>query len=69
VLGIDELPVPVRDPADPLGPPEGTDIALEDAFLRYGPDRPYALEGLTMAVPAGKRVALVGRAEQERAAS
>ena len=60
VLGIDELPVPVRDPADPLGPPEGTDIALEDAFLRYGPDRPYALEGLTMAVPAGKRVALVG---------
>jgi ATP-binding cassette subfamily C protein CydC len=60
VLGIDELPVPVRDPTDPLGPPEGTDIALEDAFLRYGPDRPYALDGLTMSVPAGKRVALVG---------
>jgi thiol reductant ABC exporter CydC subunit len=60
VLAIAEIPVPVRDPVDPLPDPNGTDIVLEDAVLRYGPDSPLALDGLTMSVPATRRVALVG---------
>jgi ABC-type multidrug transport system fused ATPase/permease subunit len=40
--------------------PTATDIVLEDAALRYGPDSPWALDGLTMSIPAARRVALVG---------
>jgi thiol reductant ABC exporter CydC subunit len=60
VLAVGDLPIPVHDPPHPLADPDGTDIALEDAFLRYGPEAPFALDGLTMSVPAGTRVALVG---------
>jgi thiol reductant ABC exporter CydC subunit len=60
VLAIGEIPVPVHDPAEPADEPEGSDIVLQDAFLRYGPDSPWALAGLTMSVPRARRVALVG---------
>jgi thiol reductant ABC exporter CydC subunit len=60
VLAIADLPTPVHDRLDPLPEPTGTDVALKDASLRYGPDSPRALDGLTMAIPAGNRVALVG---------
>jgi len=60
VLAIGELPIPVRDPLDPLAEPAATDIAFADAFLRYGPEAPFALDSLTLSVPAGTRVALVG---------
>ena len=60
VLAIGDIPVPVRDPIEALSEPDGTDIALENAFLRYGPGAPLALAGLDLSVPAAKRVALVG---------
>jgi thiol reductant ABC exporter CydC subunit len=60
VLAIAELPTPVVDPLDPLPEPTETDIVLKDASLRYGPDSPWALDGLTMSIPAERRVALVG---------
>jgi ATP-binding cassette subfamily C protein CydC len=60
VLSIDDLPVPVRDPDDPLPQPDSTDICFADAGLRYRSEDPWALDGLTMSVPAGHRVALVG---------
>jgi len=60
VLAIGDMAVPVHDPPVPLERPEGADIALEQAFLRYEPQSPWALEGLTMAVPSGHKVALIG---------
>ena len=60
VLAIADLPAPVRDPLEVLPEPAGAGIRLEDAALRYGPDNPWALDGLTMSLPEGARVALVG---------
>ena len=60
VLAIADLPTPVHDPEDPVTEPTGTEIALKEARLRYGADHPWALDGLTMSVPAARRVALVG---------
>ena len=60
VLAIADLPTPVHDPAQTLAEATQTDIVLKDARLRYGPDHPWALEGLSMSVPAAGRVALVG---------
>ena len=60
VLAIADLPTPVHDPADPVAEPTESDIVLKDARLRYGPDHPWALDGLTVSVPAVRRVALVG---------
>ncbi len=60
VLAIADLPTPVHDPEDPVTEPTETEIALKEARLRYGADHPWALDGLTMSVPAARRVALVG---------
>jgi thiol reductant ABC exporter CydC subunit len=60
VLAIADLPTPVHDPPEPVAEPTQTDVALKDARLRYGPDHPWALDGLTVSVPAARRVALVG---------
>ena len=60
VLAIADLPTPMHDPSDPLAEPTQTDIVLKDAYLRYGPESPWALHGLTMSIPAAARVALVG---------
>ena len=55
-----DLPTPIHDPSAPLADPAETDIVLKDAFLRYGPESPWALRGATMSIPAAGRVALVG---------
>ncbi len=60
VLAIADLPTPVHDPGDPLAEPAETDIVLKDASLRYGRRVPGPLDGLTMSIPAARRVALVG---------
>ena len=60
LLAVADLPIPVVDPVDPAPVPAETDIALSEAGLRYGADQPWALDGLTMSVPAGRRVAVVG---------
>ena len=60
MLAIADLPTPVHDPPEPVAEPTQTDVALKDARLRYGPDHPWALDGLTVSVPAARRVALVG---------
>ena len=57
---IGDLPVPVVDRAAPLPLPPGSDVVLEDAVLRYRPDGPPALDGVDLAVPAGRRIAVVG---------
>jgi thiol reductant ABC exporter CydC subunit len=61
LLALEAVAVPVTDPAVPAVPPEGCpDVAVDDARLRYGPDLPWALDGLSLAVPAGAHVGLVG---------
>ena len=50
----------VRDPAAPRPAPEPGALALEGARLRYGPDAPWALDGVDLRLPPGARVALVG---------
>jgi ATP-binding cassette, subfamily B, bacterial len=36
-------------------------IEFDDVWFRYGPDRPWALRGVSFTVPSGRAVALVGR--------
>ncbi len=58
VTGSQDLPVPAKPvPAQPLR--QG--IELHDVWFRYAPDQPWALRGLSFAIPAGQALALVGR--------
>ena len=57
---IDREPA-VRDPAIPVAFPTGPlEVALEGVRARYDPDEPPALDGLTLRLAPGERVALVG---------
>lgn len=40
--------------------PEGTHIHLEDVKFRWAPDRPLVFDGLTLDIPQGARVAILG---------
>ena len=60
LVAVADLPVPVRDPDHPESLPDGSDVALEDAVLRYTPERPRVLDGLSLAVPEGRHLAVVG---------
>jgi thiol reductant ABC exporter CydC subunit len=51
----------VQDPAIPVGFPTGPlEVALEGVRARYDPAEPPALDGLTLRLAPGERVALVG---------
>lgn len=60
VLEAAEAPVPVPDPVDPAPPPAGTALKFEGVEFRWQPDRPPVFQSLTLEVPAGARVALLG---------
>ena len=61
LLALADLPAPVRDPARPAVVPAGRPaVAATDVRLRYADDRPWALDGLTLDLPPGARVAVVG---------
>jgi ATP-binding cassette subfamily B protein len=49
-------------PAEPVavGPLRAT-VELRDVWFRYGADQPWVLRGVTLTIPAGQTVALVGR--------
>ncbi len=61
LFALEDVPVPVRDPAaaEPRAPgvPE---VAFEDAALRYGPGLPRALDGISLRLPPGGRLAVTG---------
>ena len=51
----------VRDPASPAalpGPPYP--VQLRDVRVRWTPDAPWVLDGLSLDLPAGRRIAVVG---------
>ncbi|MGH9089436.1 MAG: thiol reductant ABC exporter subunit CydC [Acidimicrobiales bacterium] len=61
LLAVGAVPVPVADPVSPETVPDGVpEVAVDDARLRYAPDLPWALDGLSLSLPPGGRVAVVG---------
>ena len=47
-------------PADPAPLPDGTSLRFEGVGFRWRPDRPAVMDGLTLDIPAGSRVAVLG---------
>ena len=62
IFEVIDLPDPVTEPADPLPVPTGAvHLQVRDAQLRYAPGGPLALDGVSLDLPIGRHVALVGR--------
>jgi ATP-binding cassette subfamily C protein/ATP-binding cassette subfamily C protein CydC len=61
LYALDAVPVPVLDPTEPkrivAGVPE---VRFDQAALRYGPDLPRALDGVTLRLASGGRLAVTG---------
>ncbi len=55
----DSIPA-TPDPLDPDPPPTGTALRFEAVEFRWQPDRPAVLDGLTLDIAAGSRVAILG---------
>src|SRR6266566_4671729 len=51
--------IPERKPAAPW-PSEGK-LEIKDAFLKYRPELPLVLKGLSMTVKGGEQIGIVGR--------
>jgi ABC-type multidrug transport system fused ATPase/permease subunit len=57
---IDQEPR-VVDPAHPASPPDGpVEVALEDVRASYGDEGAPVLDGMTLRLPPGRKLALVG---------
>jgi ATP-binding cassette, subfamily C, bacterial CydC len=52
--------VELPDPSAPAALPPGTALRFEAVQFRWQPDRPPVFDGLTLDIPAGSRVALIG---------
>ncbi len=50
----------VRDPPAPASVPADCGLVIEDLRFRYAPGEPPALDGVSLALPAGKSLAVVG---------
>jgi ATP-binding cassette subfamily C protein CydC len=53
-------PITAPDPAVPVALPRDTTLRFEGVRFRWQHDRPTVLDGLTMEVPPGSRVAILG---------
>jgi thiol reductant ABC exporter CydC subunit len=61
LFALEEVPLPVRDPAAPSQPTAGVpEVTFADAALRYDPGLPRALDGVNLRLPTGGRVAVTG---------
>jgi ATP-binding cassette subfamily C protein CydC len=60
VLEAAEGPIPYPDPARPAPLPAGSALRFEAAEFRWQPDRPAIFEGLSLDIPQGSRVAILG---------
>jgi thiol reductant ABC exporter CydC subunit len=61
LLAIDAVPVPVHDPV-PLDHPRAgvPDVTFEHASVRYDPALPRSLDGVSLHLPPGGRIAVTG---------
>jgi ATP-binding cassette subfamily C protein CydC len=55
-----EGPLPLPDPARPAKLPSDTALRFAGVRFRWAPDRAAVFDGLTIDIPAGSRVALIG---------
>ena len=60
LFSVADLPAPVEDPIHPSPLPSRWDIEVAGVRLRYDRDSPWALDGFTMSIPGGSRMALMG---------
>jgi ABC-type transport system involved in cytochrome bd biosynthesis fused ATPase/permease subunit len=61
LFALEDVAVPVRDPAAPGPRPAGVpEVAFADAALRYGTGLPRALDGVSLRLPPGGRLAVTG---------
>ena len=61
LFALEDVPVPVVDPTHPSALAPGVPaLAFADAALRYGAGLPRALDGVSLRVPPGGRVAVTG---------
>lgn len=60
VFALADTPVPVPDPVASSPVIERHDLRLRDVRLRYGDSGPWALDGVDLDLPQGRRIALVG---------
>ena len=61
LIDLDTVPVPVVDPVETESLPGGVPaLSFSHASLRYAPDLPRALDGVTLTLDPGGRVAVTG---------
>lgn len=60
VLEAATAPPRVPEPARPSPMPSRSDLRFEAVCFRWSPDRPPVLDGLTLDIPQGARVAILG---------
>jgi len=60
LLAIRDAPAALEDPQAPVALPPGTAIRFEGVGFRWQADRPAVLDGVTLDIPAGSRVAVLG---------
>jgi ATP-binding cassette, subfamily C, bacterial CydC len=61
LLQLDEVPVPVVDPASPEPAPAGVpEVVFDGAALRYGAGLPRALDGVSLRLGPGQRLSVTG---------
>ncbi len=53
-------PPPLPDPAKPAAAPRGNALRFEGVHFRWQEDRPEIFSGLTLDIPSGNRIALLG---------
>ena len=61
LFALEDVPVPVRDPDEPEAMADAIpEVVFEGATLRYAPELPRALDGVSLRLPAAGRVAVTG---------
>jgi ATP-binding cassette subfamily C protein CydC len=60
VLEAAEAPAPVGEPARPAAQPTDATLRFEAVRFRWQPDHPPVFDGLTMEIPPGARVGVLG---------
>jgi ATP-binding cassette, subfamily C, bacterial CydC len=61
ITAVLDAPDPVREPVTPRPLPDGPVwVTLRGARVRYQPGDPFALDGIDLDLPPGRRIALIG---------